>query len=385
MLATELPAHGFDTTVLCTHRGGLIADRLRRAGVPVTVGEGSPRKWRAWVKSTKPDVLSTHFTALEPVRVLAPFAPVVESVHNMNVWFSAQDWADERVKCARATALTACSDAAAAYHRRECGPLDFTIIPNGVNSARLICVPKSAAREQLGLGADEIVFVHVGRFCIQKNLVGLVDAFAGLLDENRRVRLILVGGQDDAAYTNEVRARAGDLIRRGAIKVLPFTTDPGLVLSAADAYVSNAFFEGWTLAATEALWVGRPVILSDCGSARELIGDESQRGTLIPNPGGDPGTITWHDVRSPSAAVTARNRAAIGVAARTFAVQRDEWAARADEIAQHAREHWSAGRMVAQYAGVLRRAAAIGATKPDSRSVWDMLRRRSRALLRIRT
>ena len=51
MLALGLPSHGIEVHLLCTHSGGAVADRLRAAGVPVTIGDGSPRKWRAWAKA----------------------------------------------------------------------------------------------------------------------------------------------------------------------------------------------------------------------------------------------------------------------------------------------------------------------------------------------
>ncbi len=373
MLAAELPRHGVEVSVLCTHRGGLVADRLRLAGIRVSVADGSPRKWRAWAKATQPDVISSVHSSLQVVKTFASFAPVVETVQDMHVWFSRQEWADERAKCEYTTAIVAVSEIAARYYRRASAARAVVVIPNAADGSRVLGVPMQQARKQLGLGADDIVFVHVGRFCIQKNLVGLVDAFAELQDEDQRIKLLLVGRrEEDAAYACEVEARAGALLGSGAVRILPFTADPGLALSAADAYVSNAFFEGWSLAATEALWLGRPVILSECGGSRELIGDDSSRGILVPNPGGDPATLEWPQVANPAADVTAMNRDALRSAVRSFIEEREQWASRSDDIMREAQRRWSAARIVGEHAAVLRRAAggaAHDSVKPTPRGV----------------
>lgn len=357
MLATGLPALGIETTVLCTHGGGAIAERLQAAGVPVTVAEGSSRAWRSWARRARPTVLSTHFAPPDAVTRLAQWAPVVETVHNTYVWLSPPEWALERAKCATATSLVAVSATVAAYHRRAVGPFDMTVIPNGVQDTRLVTWHQPAARTQLGLGTDDIVFVHVGRFCVQKNQAGLVDAFVDVAADEPRARLLLVGGQDDSRYVELVRARAGAATATGAVRLLPATPDPGLVLAASDAFVSNSFFEGWSLAATEALWLGRPVLLSDTGGARELIGEGEGNGVLVPNPGGDPATLTWQQVEAPADDVTVRNREAMRHAVHAFVSHRERWAERSTEIMRDARARFSADRMTAAYAAVLRAAA----------------------------
>lgn len=361
MLALGLPAHGFQTSVLCTHSGGLVAERLRAAGIPVTVANGSPRAWRAWVKDTRPDVISTQFVSLNAMTLLARSAPVVEAVQNTNVWLSPSEWAEERGKCDIATSLVAVSDTVADYHRRMCGPYPMHVIPNGVDGNRVIGVPRTQARERLGFDTDDVVLVQVGRFCVQKNQIGIVEILAAVLEDDPRVKLVLVGGPGDAGYLERVVAQAGELLVRGAIRIVPYAPDPGLVLSAADAFISNSFFEGWSLAATEAAWLGRPVILSDCGGARELIGDDQHGGILIPNPGGDPATLAWAQVTNPATDVAARNRDALQRAVRSFVAKRNEWTDRSADIMRDTRARWSAERMTASYAAVLRAAAAAGA------------------------
>ncbi|MGO8610190.1 glycosyltransferase, partial [Rhizobium johnstonii] len=63
-------------------------------------------------------------------------------------------------------------------------------------------------------------------------------------------------------------------------------SDARTLLTAADAFVLDSFFEGWPVAATEAAAFGHPVILSDVGGARELVDRDPRRSVLIPNAAG---------------------------------------------------------------------------------------------------
>ena len=72
--------------------------------------------------------------------------------------------------------------------------------------------------------------------------------------------------------------------------------DVSTVLAAADAFVLNSFFEGWSLASMEAIFTGLPVVLSEVGGAREQVGENGERGIVVENPLGDPGVTDWRSV-----------------------------------------------------------------------------------------
>lgn len=353
-LATELPKLGYETMVLCTHAGGAVEARLRHQGVSVTVADGSAAQWRAWAKAARPDVLSTHFVSHAAMEVLARFAPAVETVHNTYVWLSAKEWELERDKCAAAAAVVAVSDLVASYHRRALSGRDARVIPNGVRDDRLVEIEQAMARERLGCGADDVVLVQTGRFCIQKNQRGLVEALTPMLEDDRRLRLLLVGGHDDRAYVKSVHDCAPKLAASARIQLLPATADVAAILSAADAFIANSFFEGWSLAATEALWLGRPVIVSDTGGSREQTGANGERGVVVPNPGGAADTLRWEDVLRPSEEASERNRRALQSAVRAFVEDRRGWEGRREAIRHEARLRWSATQMATSYADVFR-------------------------------
>lgn len=356
MLASTLPSMGVETSVLCTGEAGEVGRRLRGAGIPVTVAEGRERPITQWLASSM-DVLSTHHVSVDVARILAQAGvPMVDTIHNTFAWYDDEAWRRERDKCALMTHLVHVSDFVAEYHGRAAGTgLGSTVIGNGVVGARVPEIPKSAARRLLDIDADAVVFAHVGRFCHQKNQVGLLDAFEPILAERADVRLLLVGAGGDTSYEREVARKAADMTGTGRLRVVPYTPSVGAVLSAADAFVSNAFYDGWSLAATEALWIGRPVILSDGGSARALVGPASQRGFVIPGAAGDPLLLSPDRMRAPDPEAVLCNRNGLRAATESVVADVAMWRERAPDIRSFARANWAATRVAADYARVFSR------------------------------
>ena len=292
LLASTLPERGVEPHVLCTHSGGAVADRLSAAGVDVTIGRGRAAEWVGWADEVKPQALSTHFVGVEAIEALAETGvPMYETVHNTYAWFRSGDWERETRKRTHLTGTVAVSDLVARYYARftHTEPTPH-VIPNGVHPARGASVPRAWARERLGIPSTAPVVVHLGRITLQKNVIGLLDAFEAVLEHEPAARLLLAGSLSDSAYVRKVRRAHRALLRGGAVQLLPPVPHVGAILSAADVYVSNSFFEGWSLAASEAAWNGLPLVLSDCGSARQLVGDRGERGVIVPNPLGDPST-----------------------------------------------------------------------------------------------
>ncbi len=362
LLARTLPAQGAVPHVLCTHSGGRIARRLADAGVPVYVADGTSRAWQAWMADVSPDVVSTHFADLEVVDALAGRrAPVVETVQNTYAWFGEREWTRERSKLCGLDATVAVSDLVARYHalHTDSAPTPH-VIPNAVHPGRAALAPRSWARARLGLDPDAPMFVHHGRFARQKNMTGLVRAFDRLARDVPAATLVFAGPRSERGYYREVRRATPGPFRRGTIRALPPVRHIGALLSAADAYVSNSFFEGWSVAASEAAWVGLPLVLSDCGGSRELVEDGAW-GRLVPNAVGDPLSVDPRSIREPPAETAEANEEALATALREIVDQRSEWRARAPEIRARARRDLGPEPMARAYAALFR--SLVGADR----------------------
>ena len=356
LLARALPAHGVSPSVLCTHEGGPVAARLSDAGVPVHLARGRPAIWRDWIHQLSPDVVSTHFAGLEVVRALADHgAPLVETVQNTYAWFGEEQWQAEKQKVETLAATVAVSDLVARHHALRTGSAPTPhVIPNAVDPGRAAVVPRGWARRMLDLDDRALVVVQHGRFARQKNLTGLVRAFDTVAREVPDALLLLAGPKAERAYFREVRRAAPRLFRDGRIRVLGPVRHVGAFLSAADAFVSDSFFEGWSVAASEAAWVGLPLVLSECGGSNELVGPEGARGRMVANPVGDPLAVGPEVIRRPPAEAAGQNERELASALIEVLTERAYWRDRAPEIRAGVRPRLGPHGMASAYAELFR-------------------------------
>jgi glycosyltransferase involved in cell wall biosynthesis len=354
ILALERPRLGIACAVVTLH-GGRQAEALRRANVRVDV-VGDAAGLSAALAEIRPDVVQVH-TATPPMidALIANGVPQVPVVHNVELYRGARAWAatTELSHCAPVT--IAVSDAVRRDHldhvgARGRGPV--TVIPNGAPRSVVESVPpRSVARTRVStaLGvdlADDVIVVCLARYDIQKNAVGLVDAFLRAASQDARLRLVVAGEPADW-----LEYRRADELRRShrcADRVhLLGDSDAGTLLAAADIFALNSYFEGWPVAVTEARTLGLPVVMSDVGGAHELVGADGIAGAVVPNPSG--ATLTRRSVARARRRLHQRTRPAFAEAIVAVARSRPGRASQAPA--------YTRGEMVAAHADILLRVA----------------------------
>ncbi len=357
LLAEALPSQGLVPKVFCTHSGGEVAERLARTGVSVDIGDGSAARCAAWARGAGVEVASTHFVPVDAVRRLTESGvPVVETVHNTYAWLDDDGWASERERAGLVARLVAVSDRAAAYYARHAGRAADRVVPNAVHPGRATVVPRAFARALLGVQAATPLAVSVGRVTGQKNPEGLLRAFGRVVEELPEARLLLVGPEDRTTPVSALRSGHRHLFQGGAVRWLGPRTDVHVVMSAADVFVSASFYEGWSVAASEAAWSGLPLVLTDAGGATALVGESGERGVLVPNPFGDPLAVNEAALRAPPGPAAADSEAALAAALLDVLPGRDAWRTRSDELRGWARATLSPRAMAERYAAVFREA-----------------------------
>lgn len=126
---------------------------------------------------------------------------------------------------------------------------------------------------------SEIVFVNVGRFCLQKGQDILLNAFSALYKVRKNARLKIVGyGAGEISIREDIKR----LDLEEAVVIEHHPDNPQPALSTSDVYVSTSRWEGWSLAITEALRFGLPVIATDCEFGPSDILVDDRLGRLVP-------------------------------------------------------------------------------------------------------
>ena len=338
---------------------------LRSNGVEVQ--EADESNALAWIQRWCPDVISAHgaqtwvFAVAQQVGV-----PYVDTLHGIHTLFGADwRWHAEAVRGAGLSAVVAVSELVREQYlagNRDFPPARIVSIPNGVDEERRSGGDRTAARGRLGL-TDEYLFVSLARYCLQKNSYGLLSAFGELARRRPEVHLVIAGRPDDIRYYRQVRRLRKSLPCGDRIHLRDHMPAPAELLAAADGFVLDSFFEGWSLASMEALCAGVPVVLSDVGGAREQIGGDAARGYLVANPLGDPLSMNWESVGAARYRPQV-NRDDFVKAMENLVVERKGYLRNRGRLATESTERFSADVCLARHAAVLH-AVATGADLPS--------------------
>ncbi len=242
---------------------------------------------RAW----RPDVVHAHMVHANLLarltRVLAPMPVLVTSAHSRNeggrVWMLAYRLTD------RLTDLTTnvSDDAVAAFvAQRAAPPGRIVSMPNGIDTARYR--PDPLARQQcraampgVGALAAPVVFA-AGRMVEAKGYPVMIDAFSRVVREMPDARLFIAG---EGPMRGTVQARIDSLGLAHAVTLLGRRNDVAQWMCAADVYAMSSAWEGLPLVIGEAMACGLPIVSTDCGGVREMIGgapDDAPGNALVP-------------------------------------------------------------------------------------------------------
>ena len=135
-----------------------------------------------------------------------------------------------------------------------------------------------ALRKALGFGQNDYVIGLSAVLRPEKNPTQLVDALARLRKHGLPARALFIGDGPERGRV-EARARALGVADRVVISGLQEDVRP--FLSVCDVVALTSFTEAFSLAAIEAMALGRPVVHADVGGAAEMI-QSGHDGWLFP-------------------------------------------------------------------------------------------------------
>ena len=362
-LARRLPAYDLQTAAMHARSDpsaggeprGHLGRRLQAQGVEVREADAAGA--RRWIEQWRPDVISAHhapYWALDIAQDLG--VPYVENLHGMHDLFNT-DWRAEAGRSTKISTIVAVSELVRRQYlagNPEFPSNQIVTIPNGVDRQQHSAHDRETIRSRLGL-TDEYLFVSLARHSLQKNSYGLVTAFGELARYQPNAHLVIAGRLDDVRYFRQVLRLRENLPCRDRIHMRGNTAAPAALLAAADGFVLDSFFEGWSLASMEALFAGVPTVLTEVGGAREQISDDPARGYLVPNPLGDPLKVNWQSMGA-ARYWKQTNQIDLTNAMNSLIVNRDYYLRNRQQLAAKSARSFSAESCLTQHAAILRTA-----------------------------
>jgi glycosyltransferase involved in cell wall biosynthesis len=239
-------------------------------------------KARHFLRDFHPDLIHSHTypanMAARLLNIMFPEAVVLSTVHNIyeGSWLRMLAY---RLTDPLSRHTTAVSQAAAdRYVRLKAVPArKSSVLANGIDIMEFTPSPERRAclRAEMGV-SEEFVWMAAGRIAPAKDYPNLLGAFARV-HASVPTACLWVAGETARAGSAEIQAMAADL--GDSVRWLGLRRDMSALLDAADGFVLASAWEGMPLVVGEAMAMEKPVVATDVGGVRELVGDA---GVLVP-------------------------------------------------------------------------------------------------------
>jgi glycosyltransferase involved in cell wall biosynthesis len=253
---------GLAKSITVAGRGGNLVARLA--------------KFVSALRAAKPDVIHTHsFTPSLLVSIFFPKVHHVRTVHSAYPYFSGASFRDRLKRFIEFSfldrsrvSIVFVADGVKNALAHQFSRARLTTIQNGVNCAniqRLAGVDVDAPRPP----DKKLVLCSVGRLEHQKGydlLVSACQLLPGKVKDNIHIKIAGVGSQQEPLQRQIEGAGLA-----GVITLLGYQENPYPLIAGADICVFSSRYEGFSVAAAEAMALGCPVITTRVTGVPELL------------------------------------------------------------------------------------------------------------------
>jgi glycosyltransferase involved in cell wall biosynthesis len=250
----------------------------------IGLGAGLQRALK-FARAFHPDIVHSHnfhgniFARL--LRLCYRPARLVSTIHNVYEGGPLRMFA-YRITNGLADRTTAVSSAVAARFVRlkAVSQEKCVVITNGIDADEFLpdAERRAAMRAQMGV-ADEFVWLSVGRGAAAKDRENLFQAFGNVCGVCDNAQLWIAGEAPGGPTKSSAFLVGMPQSAREKIRPLGLRKDIPALLDASDGFVLASAWEGMPLAVGEAMAMLKPVVATDVGGVRELVGPA---GVLVP-------------------------------------------------------------------------------------------------------
>jgi glycosyltransferase involved in cell wall biosynthesis len=297
----------FNLVAEVSERGGRTLN-LHTANRPEMADGGALRSLFQLTREIRPDVIHSHsskagflgralrFGGVQAVQCYHPHA-YVGMRPNPGRFDTVYNLIEGMLGRVANTIVVSSGEAAFARQRLKIPSSRLHLIPNGVDLGVFSPVSadeKRMLRKKLGLPLDTLLLGCMGRSSEQKDPLTLYRAFAHAAAV-RPIALLHIGkGELDDVLEKFVQEKGleGRLFRRA------YTSNPVEFYRVVDGFILTSRYEGFSLAALEALAANLPIILSDAPGNCDLLEQPLShcwKAAIGDVDGFARGIVDWHD------------------------------------------------------------------------------------------
>ncbi|WP_138494504.1 glycosyltransferase [Paenibacillus pinistramenti] len=243
-----------------------------RKGVP------DPRavfRLRRLVRSFRPDVVHSHMVhanlLARAARLFVRMPVLACTAHSIHEGGRLRSWLYRLTDRLCDIMTNVSQEAVNRYIAIKASPAGkILLMPNGIDTERFSLPEGSRHRIRHELGIKEqFVWLAVGRLAPEKDYPTMLKAFAMLQPAFPAAVLLIAGTGPEAP---ELKRLCGELGVAGQVRFLGLRTDIPELMAGADAYLMSSKWEGLPMVLLEAAASGLPIVATDAGGNREIVG-----------------------------------------------------------------------------------------------------------------
>lgn len=151
-------------------------------------------------------------------------------------------------------------------------PARIRVIPNGCDAAIFHPTDRAAARDALGIAADDELVLYVGRLVAEKGLRELLDATRRLSVVRPRLQVVMLG---EGPLQGELAATIAADGKRVRLAGAQSPSEVARWMAAADIVTLPSYSEGHPNVLVEAMACGRAVVATPVGGIPEVVDGNS--------------------------------------------------------------------------------------------------------------
>lgn len=219
------------------------------------------------ITDCRPDIIHAHdFFSSTICALVCTKLPIISHLHNNSPWIKTLNYKSiaYRITSSKYKKIITVSDAIVKeYIFRNSIVGKTEIIGNPIDIGHI--------REQAGNEAIKFDVGFLGRMSQPKNPFLFVDIIEQLKNRIKNITAVMIG---DGELRTEVEKRVVEKGLKSNILILGFQKNPYYYLNQIKVLCMPSIWEGYGLAAVEAISLGKPVICSNAGGLPSII-DES--------------------------------------------------------------------------------------------------------------
>lgn len=269
--------YGYRTYILCqSNNVGYFAKKLNSPN-DLFVFNNNPFRFILFCKQKNISWLHYHYNTFLIKFVKKIGIHTIYSIQNIYSWLSDTEMKERSELINTADHVVAGASFSKEYYcKRSNTPSSrVEVIPIGVNTKELdnTNLDKKFTRDSLGLNQNDIILGFIASFHQVKHQMNMIGAMEEIIKVNPQIKLIFVGNIGHQKYYQQVKDIWEKSPAKNNIIHIPFIDHSQLgefLRKTIDIFILPTIQEGCSNAVIDALYCGKPMLLTNVGNASDL-------------------------------------------------------------------------------------------------------------------